>query len=359
MKICFIGSADSDHIIKWANWFSLRGHEIHVISFTYGVICNAEVHFISLGVDPNGKDTEKLKYLLSGRKIKKIVDQIRPDIISVHYATSYGVAVALGGIKNYILSLWGSDIFEFPKKSILHRMLLEYSLKKAKWIFSTSEAMAKEAHKYTNKDIEITPFGVDMELFSPEKRNRQRNTFCVGTVKSMKDIYGIETIIRAISLLKKQYPDETIDVRIAGDGPQLLYYKNLSEELGLSDIITFLGRISQEEAAIEWANMDLGIIPSELESFGVAAIEAQASGTPLIISKAVGLLEVTDPEKSSIVVDAKDITAISLAIHKLFNNHILLKEMSTHARDYVFMKYEINNCFARIESLFVQINNRI
>lgn len=113
----------------------------------------------------------KLKYLLHGKEIRKILDHIHPDIINVHYATSYGTAVAWAGVKNYTLSVWGSDVYDFPNKSILHRKMLEFSLKHATHIFSTSSAMAKETSKYTNKHIYITPFGVDMNFFHPNKRN--------------------------------------------------------------------------------------------------------------------------------------------------------------------------------------------
>jgi hypothetical protein len=109
--------------VKWCNWFCNRGHEVHVISFTQGEIQSVIVHHVDVSVDADSSDIKKLKYLISGRKIRHFVDLIKPDIVSVHYASSYGVAVALSGLKGYILSVWGSDIYAFPKKSFLHRLL--------------------------------------------------------------------------------------------------------------------------------------------------------------------------------------------------------------------------------------------
>lgn len=357
MRICFVGPANSVHIVKWCDWFSKRGHEIHVISFTSNAIVRTKVHLIDLGVAANGSDIEKLKYLTTGKKIKKLVEGIQPDIVNVHYATSYGIAVALSGIQNYILSVWGSDIYDFPKKSILHKVLLKYSLQKAPHLFSTSHAMANEAGKYTNKKFEITPFGVNMDLFNPNKRTRSMNAppFTIGIVKTLSSLYGIDYLLKAVAIINKENPALAIIVRIAGDGPQADDYKKLAVELGIEKQTHFLGKITQEDAAEEWANMDVAVIPSVMyESFGVAAVEAGASGTPVIISNVAGLLETTKPGHSSEVVPRKDAGAIAKAILKLYKNPDLRRKMGDEGRKYCSQKYEINQCFMQVFALFEQ-----
>ena len=354
MRICFVGPANSSHIVKWCNWFSAHGHEIHVISFTPGEIEGAEIHLIDLGVDTNGSDVGKLKYLTTGKQIKRLIENIKPDIVNAHYATSYGIAVALSGIKKYVLSIWGSDIYDFPNKSLLHKALLKYSLWKAPHLFSTSRAMAKEAGKYTKKEFEITPFGVDMKLFNPDKRTRLQNEspFTIGTVKTLADLYGIEYILKAAAIIKEEHNDLDICIRISGDGPDEEKYKKLVEELGISDITKFMGRISQEEAAVEWANMDVAVIPSVLyESFGVAAVEAQASKTPVVISDVEGLKETTLPGESSIVVEKKSEKEIADAIIKLYREPGLREKMGKAGRAYVNEYFELNNSFENIEEL--------
>ena len=356
MKICFVGPANSAHLIKWCNWFTNQGHEIHVISFTPGKIDGANVHSLNIRVNTDGKDLGKIKYLFTGRRIRKIIREIQPDIINAHYATSYGVAMALSGVKGYVLSVWGSDVYDFPRKSIFHKILLQYSFIKASHLFSTSQAMANEARKYTKKEFIITPFGVDMELFNPNKRTRKGDRpFTIGTVKTLSRLYGIDYILKAAAILKSKKPDLDIILRIAGDGPQAGEYKELAEELSLDAITTFLGKISQEEAATEWANMDVAVIPSILyESFGVAAIEAQASGTPVIVSDAGGLLETTEPDKSSIVVNRGDEYAIAEAIMELYKDPLRRKSMGKEGRKNVVEKYELNHCFRYIEKELIK-----
>jgi len=356
MKICFVGPASSAHIKKWCNWFAANGHEIHVISFAPGEIEKVTIHHIAVDVDANGSDIEKLKYLFTGKKIKTIIEDIKPDIVNVHYATSYGVATALSGIKGYILSVWGSDIYEFPRKSFAHRVLLKYSLKKAVRLFSTSKAMADEAAKYTNRSFDITPFGVDVELFSPCKRTRHTDLpFIIGTVKGLSDKYGIRDILEAASIIKKQ--GVPIELRIAGKGPQEDEYRNLANELGISDITKWLGFISQKSAAIEWANMDVAIIPSIEESFGVSAVEAQSCGTPVIISDIPGLKEATKPEETSIVVKRNSSYEIADAVKRLYINKDYREKMGKEGRKYVLENYEINKCFQKIQVLFEEITH--
>lgn len=355
MRICFVGPANSAHIVKWCTWFTNHGHEVHVISFSQGDITNTTVHVIDAGVTAQSSDFVKIKYLLSGKQIKKLIDEIKPDIVNAHYATSYGTALALSGVKNYVLSVWGSDVYDFPQKSFLHKALLKYSLKKASYLFSTSQAMADEARKYTDKEFEITPFGVDTELFSPNKRTRTEkdDSFVIGTVKGLSDKYGISYLLHAVAEIKNQ-GNIPIKLRIAGKGPQEKEYRQLANEIGISDITNWLGFISQEQAAQEWANMDVAVIPSTLESesFGVSAVEAQACGTPVIVSDIPGLMEATKPGETSVVVKRKDRHAIAAALNELYRDRKKLEEMGKLAVDFVKETYELNNCFNKIERLF-------
>ena len=357
MRICIVAPADNYHTIKWCKWFSAHNHDVHVISFSNGDIPNVNVHFINAGVDVEGNDWQKLKYLLQAKKIKNIINDIKPSIISVHYATSYGTVMALSGLKGYVLSVWGSDVYDFPNKSFIHKMMLKFSLKKAGYIFSTSKAMADETRKYTNKKIFVTPFGVDMKLFAPDKRSRKNldDYFVVGTVKALRPKYGIDYLLKAVKIANMRDQGSSIIVRIAGSGPNEGEYRTLAEQLKLN--VEWLGFISQEQAAEEWANMDVAIIPSTLESesFGVSAVEAEACGVPVIISDIPGLMEATKPGVTSVVVKRCDEYELANAIIELKNKPEQRMSMGKAGREYVLANFEVNDCFRRIEKKFLEI----
>ena len=312
----------------------------------------AKVYYLNLGTSSQASDWQKLGYLTQSRKVRKLVEELHPDIINVHYASSYGTLAALAGFKHYILSLWGSDIYEFPRKSWLHKKMLQFSLKRAGRLFSTSQAMADEAAKYTVKPFVITPFGVDVQIFHPRRRNRQDGDFVMGTVKTLSPTYGIATLLKAAAKVRQNFPDIPLKIRIAGHGAHEAEYHALATKLELDDCLTWLGFISQEEAANEWANFDCAIIPSESESFGVSALEAQSCGCPVIISDIPGLMEATMPEETSMVIPRGNVDALAEVIVKLYQKPELRKKMGEAGRAYVQEHYELNDCFAKVEKMF-------
>lgn len=288
---------------------------------------------------------------------------IEPNFVSVHRAPSYGMIAALSGVKNYALSVWGEDIYVFPQKTILHKLLLKYSLYKAPHLLSTSNAMAIEGSKYTKKSFVITPFGVDMELFSPQKRTRERysnkervntkdTSFVIGTVKKLDYAYGIDTLLKAVHIVREIRQDIPLQVRIAGTGILEKEYHELANKLGISDITVWLGFLPQEQAAAEWANMDLAVIPSRRESFGVSAVEAQACGTPVVVSDIDGLKETTSVGKTSVCFCPDDEKDLANKIIALYDDPDRRLEMGYTARQFVSERFEINQCFEYIEQLF-------
>ena len=356
MKICYLSAANSYHTQKWCKFFSERGHEVHLITLTPGECPYAETHIVKTRMnDRHDSTARKFEYLLHGKEVKKIISEIRPDIIHAHRIPSYGGLCAFSGIRPFVLSLWGGDVFTFPRKSLLHKKLVKFTLKKADCIMSTSKAMREEARKYTNKNIEITPFGVDMELFSPSKDNKAKEYFTIGTVKNLERVYGIDYILQAAATVIHQRKDIPLRVKIAGMGSQEASLKELSKKLGINDIVQWLGFISQEQAAKEWNSMDIAVIPSRSESFGVSAVEAQACGTPVIISDISGLKEATSPGISSIVVSVGDTDQIAKSIIELYDSPERRRQMGSGGRKYVFERYEREKCFSHIENIYKKL----
>ena len=352
MKICLFGPSSSVHLAKLGTYLAEKGHEVHVVSFLKTEIPGCKLHHIEIGVSGEGSDAEKLKYLTSAKRVKSVIKEISPDIINVHYATSYGATAALARPGKYILSVWGSDIFEFPGKSPLHKAMLKFSLNSARQIFSTSVAMGKETRKYTKRGIEITPFGVDTELFAPNKADKKEEAFTVGTVKGLSSVYGIDLIVEALGIVRKEHPEIPLKCRIAGDGPQEEEFKNLAVNLGVDDIITWLGRIPQEDAAKEWAGMDLALIPSRRESYGVASIEAQASGIPVVISDIPGLSETMKPGETGVVIPSENARALADEIVSMYQNPDIRMAMGNRGRKFVEERLTKDACFSRIERLY-------
>ena len=100
-KLCLIGPANNYHIVKWAKWFSKNNYVVHVISLVRGNIDSCTVYYLGDSATSVDSDIHKLKYFSKVLLIQKLLKEISPDIISVHYASSYGILSALsirGGI---------------------------------------------------------------------------------------------------------------------------------------------------------------------------------------------------------------------------------------------------------------------
>lgn len=192
-----------------------------------------------------------------------------------------------------------------------------------------------------------------MTLFTPKKRT-QHEGFVIGTVKTLERKYGIDTLLRGCALLHDKRPDLDVRVRIAGKGSLEKELRALASTLGMDGYLTWLGFISQQEAAREWASFDVACIESESESFGVSAVEAQASGTPLVISDVPGLMEACDDGRTAFVTPRRDPEAVASALEALADDPEKREFMSAEGRAYVERAYEINACFKRVDEIYTR-----
>src|SRR6185312_3422834 len=214
-NICYLASANVSHTTKWAEYFVTRGHQVHVISFEPGACLPPDVHFHQL----RPRIRNSMRYFLAASETRRLIEHIKPSLLHAHYATGYGTLGRLSKFRPYVVSVWGSDVFDFPRTSALHRHLVKLNLNYADHVCSTSHVMARETHELCDRPITVTPFGVDCSAFT--RRNRQILTgdFVIGTVKKLEPKYGIEYLIRGFALLNKRYSGpRRLRLVIAGQG---------------------------------------------------------------------------------------------------------------------------------------------
>lgn len=357
MKICYLSDANSVHTKKWCSYFIEKGCEVHIISLNYGEIPGAFIHVLDIDINNvrAGGPFSKLSYITKLKKVKSLIYEIKPDIVHAHYASSYGLLGALVNFHPYIISVWGSDVYDFPNKGRIFKEIIKYNLSKADVILSTSKAMAEETSKYTNKLIGITPFGVDIDLFKPSQTHDERY-ITIGTVKSLEKIYGIEYLIRAFYRAVKEF--NNLKLVIAGDGSQFSYLQKLTEDLHIENQVVFLGRINEAQVIDTLQKLDVAVFPSIYESFGVAAVEAQACGVPVIVSDTGGLPEAAKPGYSSILVEKGSEDSLYKALKELINDENKRKEMGRNARDFVLKNYDIRSNFLKVENIYNELITR-
>ena len=336
-KICFLGDAHSIHTRKWAQYFAKRGNDVHIISMRetdYVYESNVHVHVL------RSSSTNKLSYFLLIRSIKKLVKAINPDILHSHYATSYGLYGRMCNFHPFVISVWGSDVYDFPKGNIVKELLLKYILKGADKVCSTSYNMAEETQKYYDKEIIITPFGVDIEKFKCNTPILNNSYITIGVIKGLEKVYGLNYLIEGFSEFIHEYRGtKELRLLIVGDGTQRLELETLVKKFDINSKVTFTGQIDNEKVPDYINKMDIVCLPSLSESFGVSAVEACACGRPIIATQVGGLKEIIVDNYNGFVIQQKSSEDIKLKLMKIIENERDMIAFSKNARKLVMQKY--------------------
>ena len=345
MKIAFLAPLSSIHTTRWANVFAEHRHEVHVISMHCQSIDrihqDVKVHMLPFKA-PVG-------YYSNVFAIKSILKRIKPDILNAHYASGYGTLARLSGFHPYVLSVWGSDVYDFPYESHLKMSIIQKNLDAADVICSTSEVMKQQTESLllSPKKIFVTPFGVDTAKFTP-KKTPSEEVHVIGTVKTLAPKYGIDTLIKAFAIVANEQSDKELKLVIAGDGPQHAELVNLTISLGIANKCKFLGKIPHEEVPEVLHSFDIYVALSESESFGVAVLEASACGLPVIVSDAGGLSEVVENGQTGIVVPRHNPESAAKAILSLINSPRMRTQFGQQGITRVEELYSWANCYKQL-----------
>jgi len=327
MRILLLADAYSPHTIRWASGLSQKGFEVSLFTLSqYDSKVLKEdnsVKVFSAQIEKKFANKKagsfsKVIYLTSLLTLKSVIKKIQPQVVHAHFASSYGLLGALSGFSPFFLSVWGSDVFEFPNKGLIQKLILKYVFFKAQKIFSTSNIMAVEISKYTSKSVAVIPFGIDTHkfrkfsvdsIFSPDD-------LVIGIIKSLEPKYGIFDLIEAFNLLKDR-GFKNIKLLIAGDGSQREELQTLVINLGLEKDVVFAGKVSVDEVPRYHNMMDIEVYPSYAESFGVSILEASACEIPVIVSRVGGLIEIVEDNKTGLFIEAGDVENIFQALEKM------------------------------------------
>ena len=354
MRLLFLSDLNSIHTIRWANIFAEHGHDVHVASInlpTDPLNSSIKIHVLPFKA-PTG-------YYLNCLHLKKLIKVIKPDVLNAHYASGFGTLARLSGFHPCVLSVWGSDVYDFPYESNFKMRIIQKNLDYADVICSTSHVMKIQTEKLLRgpKTIYVTPFGIDTSVFTPKKHYFEKVKI-IGTVKTLAPKYGISTLIKAFALLSKMVGvDEDIQLVIAGEGSQKEELIALSRALGIGDRCKFLGKIPHEKVPEILHSFDIyvALSESESESFGVAILEASACGLPVVVSDAGGLPEVVINNETGLIVAKNDSYAAATAIASILMSPELQKKYGYNGIKRVEKYYTFTNSYTLLNNVFYTV----
>ncbi len=368
MKVLMVADARSVHTRRWA--VSLKDSGVDIVLYSIYPSSDAffEKHGIRLyvfdlftykqGRGPGRALSMIARHRKAVGSLKSVIASERPDILHAHYATSFGLIAALTGFHPFIISVWGSDVYEFPKKSLVNRESVKFIFRRADRILSTSHVMARRTSLYTSKPIAVTPFGVDTHLFRRTGAvERCKDSFIVGNVKTLSPKYGIDVLIQAFNIVIGRNPRLDMSLVIVGDGPCREEYERLASELGISGRVKFVGRVRNDRLPEYYNAFSVAVSLSDSESFGVVAVEAMACGCPVVVSDADGFTEVVEDGVTGFVVPRRSPEAAAEAIQRFMDDPSLRDKMGASGRDRVCRFYNWKDNVASMVRIYSEVNN--
>jgi D-inositol-3-phosphate glycosyltransferase len=213
-------------------------------------------------------------------------------------------------------------------------------------------------------NIEIIPCGTDIHRFGSISRTEARQqlgiepeakvVFYVGRFDRRK---GIETLVRAVG--RSQLRDQNLKLIVGGgsrpgysDGIERDRIEEIVAELGLTEITRFPGRLGEVELPIYYAASDVCVTPSHYEPFGLVAIEAMASGIPVIASDVGGFQFTVIPEETGLLVPVKDDAAFAVAIDRILTEPGLGDRLGQAARTRVEQCFSWDGVASQLSDLY-------
>ena len=328
MKICYLGNIQSIHMQRWANFFADRGHDVTIITWhpkNASACVHPNIRIRRIWFPPHS-------FLRYGALLELffIIHQVKPEIIHAHYVGHFGILASLykkiTGFTPIFMTAWGSDILIDAKDSKLR--LIQKALVRADLITCDALHMKKTMEELgiEGKKIHIIYFGTDTKKFALSSKNNSVRTKygilnepVIISLRSLEPIYDIATLIRATSLIKKEFPN--VKVIIGGKGSLESDLKQLSMDLGVSDNIIFAGFIQSDELPTYITSADV-YVSTSLSDAGLAAstAEAMACGIPVVITDFGNNSEWVTDGKGGYLFPPHDHTALAKALITLIKD---------------------------------------
>ncbi len=280
------------------------GHKVHFITYTQPIRLdffneNLFYHEVNISSYPLFQ-YPPYESALAGKMVD-VVKYEKLDLLHVHYAIPHATSAFLAkeilkteGIQIPIVTtLHGTDITVVGKDTT-YKPVVEFSINKSDGVTSVSDDLKKETFETfkINNEIEVIPNFVDINRFHKQEKEHFKKIICPNGEKlivhtsNFRKVKRIDDIILAFEQIRKKIPSKLL---LVGDGPERASMENLTRNLNLVEDIRFVGKLDAIEEVLSVA--DLFFMPSEKESFGLAALEAMACEVPVISTNTGGLPE--------------------------------------------------------------------
>lgn len=321
-----------------------RGHEVHFVTYRQPVRLgqlNNKIYFHEVNV-PEYPLFKYQPYELA--LSSKLVDTVKLhgiELLHVHYAIPHAYAGYMAkqmlAEENIhipmITTLHGTDI-TLVGKHPFYKPAVTFSINNSDVVTSVSESLKQQTLDLFDikKEIEVIPNFIDTTKYSNSFTDCQRslmaedNERIVTHISNFRKVKRIPDVIRVFHKIQEQIPAKLV---LVGEGPEKEGAEKLCEQLGISDRVIFLGNSNEIDRILCFS--DLFLLPSETESFGLAALEAMINRVPVISSNTGGIPEVNEQGISGFLSDVGDIEEMAVNALKILRDVVVLEKFKENA----------------------------
>jgi len=341
-----------------------KGHQVHFITYQQPVRLsefNANIFYHEVRVPTYPLfDYPPYETALSSTMVDVIVNN-NIDLLHVHYAIPHASAAYMakkilekqGKIIPVITTLHGTDITLVGRDKTF-APVVTFSINESDAITAVSQNLRDETYRNfkIEKEIKVIHNFVDVKRFRKKPIDAFRRVIAPHNEKvvlhasNFRKLKRVNDVVRIFAEINKKVSSKLLFV---GDGPERSGAESLARELGIYDETRFVGRQEQIEEIL--AISDLFILPSDYESFGLAALEAMAAGVPVISSNAGGLPEINIEGETGYMADVGDIETMSSRAIELLSDESKLERFKTKAAAHARL-FDIETIVPRYEALY-------
>lgn len=341
-----------------------KGHMVHFITYQQpvrlnGFIPNIFYHEVQVPTYPLF-DYPPYETALASAMVD-VIKNNDLDLLHVHYAIPHASAAYMakkilekeGKKIPVITTLHGTDI-TLVGRDKTYAPVVAFSINQSDGITAVSENLRDETYKIftIEKEIEVIYNFVDVQRFTRKPIDAFKKVIAPNGERillhasNFRKIKRVQDVVKIFHEVHKQLPSKLLFV---GDGPERQMAEELSRTLDVCDDVRFVGKQEQMEDILAIA--DLFLLTSDYESFGLAALEAMASGVPVVSTNAGGLKEIMIPGETGYMADIGDINTMSNYALDILKNDDVLKKFKINAAAHA-KKYDISNIIPIYEKLY-------
>jgi N-acetyl-alpha-D-glucosaminyl L-malate synthase BshA len=336
-----------------------RGHEIHFITYANPIRLDPgipRIHYHEVEVS-NYPLFQYPPYCLAlASRMADVAESYNLDLLHVHYAIPHSISALLARQMMasrrrlpFITTLHGTDITLVGADRSYYG-ITQFSIQQSDGITAISEDLRRETVEVfgIENEIRVIHNFVNCDIYRPDPaRGKQKLLIHLSNFRPVK------RVLDCIRILAEVRKHADVKLLMAGDGPDRGPAEHLAFTLGVSDRVEFLGKQNHVERLIPLAHVLL--MPSEMESFGLAALEAMACGVPTVATRVGGVPELITDGEDGYLAQAGDIEGMAERTLRLVTDEALHTRMAAEARHTAVTRFSTEKIIPRYEAYYAKV----